>query len=777
MKEVEAVLNKGNKNGHGKKSVKKSKVSYEQQVNQMNMLFEQGKYSELANELIKANSSFLKTKEGENPIELFFAGFFRKDLSKKPVKMKSRVEKEEVADDNYYPMDPGREEGTKKLIRELFRLMCQNVVPCIPIYEDWLRKLRNGEVKHAETIKDNEKIVGKLALDLTTRTNQNGLFVADSQNIFRAIKKGLFDNKVLLDSIPGVDKFMDIEGEVKNEFLSKLDDEKKGKYDLLHRELAGEDRVSSTGFGVKANPHPDESNLFAILPENLGKKQVKLTKEEKKATIEDCQKKIRNCREFLEYVNDMIQDVKDMLEKLEEYEAGHGKSASYIALHDEMVNFTKLGQNFKYKNKYNKFEYYTILSQKVVELAVEQLKKTAEAYEKAHTGFTNIFNSNWGYGRERLKISRDLIKLTSNGKQYLQRYAKFGEAPEILIDNLEKQISELKGYDEESDSYDEEDLSIIDTNTKKIKLGNMEEQDPDYLSISEVNNKLLPDKLVLPKLGDTRNERFENYIKSHTIEGGYTTTDRDKMERAISKVLAAQSMKIQGMEYNESKIRDYAKKIASCYSIKRLSKSQLNNILKNKNTVYRFGDKQREQLYEIKNGTKEDFSKDMSRLHKACIKNDKLSEEYKNVMKCVKNAADLSKGIPAGGKEYKAYREACMNILFRASIFLKSDAAKKTDDLSKECFSNVLDAVSIVSKYTAGNGRIANERVLDIVATMNKTIKREKDMTWRPADVLCHGVDWAEKAKADRMKKNAETKNEVLSQGKKSSEKNIKIIA
>ena len=241
---------------------------------------------------------------------------------------------------------------------------------------------------------------------------------------------------------------------------------------------------------------------------------------------------------------------------------------------------------------------------------------------------------------------------------------------------------------------------------------------------------------------------FDNYMLLHT--GRLAGNTEAEKQTNLSKVLAAYSMKATGKKFNVKEIRKTAKYIEELYDIKNLKGERLDNALKDVNYTLKEGARLRNKLYGINDV--QSYLKDMKTLSQNLTPEKGHSDEYKKLVKCIKDIASLDKTTSNLSENEKQESIIYANIKLVQAVekYIKGRenvSSKKPG--TQACVNNALDALSILSKHTKTESMPVNNKAVSIINGMNKL--RKGDQVINIASFDTHfGAENAKNAKAQR---------------------------
>lgn len=223
-------------------------------------------------------------------------------------------------------------------------------------------------------------------------------------------------------------------------------------------------------------------------------------------------------------------------------------------------------------------------------------------------------------------------------------------------------------------------------------------------------------------------KNFESYIRMHTGEYGGKT---DKERRAnMTKVLAAYTLKKLDQPFNVKEIHKTAEYIKGLYMLDDSTgiiggQNALENAMKSKESVLAAGEKVRRQIYDVKDRKYDQFSADMKTLLGYMRSADGRSKEYTSFYNAVKAASELTETTKdmTPSKKAAAYRQTNIDIIYTIQKYVKGKEKVRISNKGNDAFSNAMDALSVISKYTKEPGQQINIKVVDVVGNINKIRK------------------------------------------------------
>ncbi len=224
---------------------------------------------------------------------------------------------------------------------------------------------------------------------------------------------------------------------------------------------------------------------------------------------------------------------------------------------------------------------------------------------------------------------------------------------------------------------------------------------------------------------------YETYYAMH-LGANAGATDAEKVEN-FCKIYAARVLEKNDREFDIKEIHKYAKTVKMTYQPELLSSEELTHALTDINNVFFAGKKLWDDSYKIKNDRYDAYVSDMKALRRTMKSDKKRSPEYKALVASVEKASKLDR-IAANmtpAQKAQAFGLANLAIIQAIQKYAKGKEAVRTSTAGQDRFDNMLDALSIVSKYTNGSGEEMNPNLKPILQKINK--KRGADERINPS--------------------------------------------
>ena len=256
--------------------------------------------------------------------------------------------------------------------------------------------------------------------------------------------------------------------------------------------------------------------------------------------------------------------------------------------------------------------------------------------------------------------------------------------------------------------------------------------------------KEAPKKAEKAPKKDKRSEAYDNYMKRHT--GEHMGKDHKTMVENFAKVIAAYSLKGNGIKFSVDKIHDYVDVMKENLCLDDLPDDVLRQNLASVKTAILSCDERRQEIYKIDDI--ESFRKDMEELKKNMLDPKKRSDEYKDLVKCVDRVINLKNKeneFKNPEERQRAYNQAAFLVTFGATQYMKGKKSVRSTDDGKYRFNNALDSLAIVAKH-ASKSEHRIEKVLDRI----NHVRGKKEPIDKSTFKQTYGVNHAEAAKAAR---------------------------
>ena len=237
-----------------------------------------------------------------------------------------------------------------------------------------------------------------------------------------------------------------------------------------------------------------------------------------------------------------------------------------------------------------------------------------------------------------------------------------------------------------------------------IKFYNMPTFEADDENKKIKINIPLPDKKTIGKKKAKLPVSFDSYILLHTTEGGLEAETLEEKNTAISKVLAAYTLKKLNRKFSIKEIHKVAEHISKTYGINEMMQAEnIDDILKNKKSVMEFGEERRRSLYDIEPEKYDSFVDEMKTLSENMISSKGHSDEYKALFDAVKEASELNVKTADMSPEKKAkeFRNISIKVVHAVDAYTTGKEKIRWTTKGEDCFNNAMDALSVVSRNTA----------------------------------------------------------------------------
>lgn len=364
---------------------------------------------------------------------------------------------------------------------------CQTALEFEKKTEKWREKVNNGEIDHCYVVEGDEKRTNQLVKDLTVSEYGKAFDIFPfSQNFLKSCfnKHSANINKVYINEA------LDDKSE---EFIAAF--AKKNNIDaikmrkLISETTEHEPSHEKTGLKTRMHWKEGENPIESIDPIITAQEQK--TDRQLFDRSEELIKQIEDSKRFVNDFKQSVENAKSMLARLEAArKPGEPQldddgnpidtnSQTYKDLHKALTEYCKIG-TAQYKLVVNDMEVNTNHYDRfVLKQATDRLMEAASNYETAHSGTSHLFQSNWGYGKERLNISREAKQLCKFNNIYLKASPAKGE----LIIEQERELrfvrAELKNHRKQE---------VVQLDNKNVPFSNDIGQKADGLRRSVTKN-------------------------------------------------------------------------------------------------------------------------------------------------------------------------------------------------------------------------------------------------------------------------------------------------
>ena len=624
------------------------------------------------------------------------------------------------------------------IAKNIYTAVCnetnKNLSKAIPVYKRWEEKLKNGQIRDTELYVDKPKNVRLLARGLTVNQGKEGHMVANSFNLQNQMKFIMQSAGMVIDDKSGPELADEWVNESINDYCEKNNLSKEEFRGFS--ELFGDVNMSETeiGFFVRKSDKELESDHFEEIPGELKEVKDLRTKEDVDEYVNKGKADIEKHKAYDEHVLDIVEQAKEILQRLEKTEEGHGKSDSYKRMHDALENFTKLGEAYMHPDLHRPVKDITM---NIVQNAFDVLCREAAAYEKDHSGITNIHRSNFGYGAERLAISRELKAFANDKRNSLEPYGFVKSSLNSAVKEATKKVEFVNRYM----TLNNRETINPDIYKNMIEEPNIQRQD-DLADVVPVDPKSLP-------VG------YDSYMTLHTFEGGLQAKNSKALAEALAKNMAAYSLKKENADFSVKSIHKVADEIKDLFCLDQMKLGDMYQALEDPKTAREFGDKVRSDLFDIKEDKYMEYIRAMKKLDGFMMSDRNQSKEYKNLRKCVTDAANLGENLNnmTADEKKEAFRNANMKLVHAIKKFTKGNEKISRDPVTNARFDNSLDALAIVSKYTKQDGMVASQPAANIVSSINRVRGKNNKINLSELDKK-YGGNHAEKAAENLVRPN-----------------------
>ncbi|SEP60842.1 hypothetical protein SAMN02910369_00267 [Lachnospiraceae bacterium NE2001] len=217
---------------------------------------------------------------------------------------------------------------------------------------------------------------------------------------------------------------------------------------------------------------------------------------------------------------------------------------------------------------------------------------------------------------------------------------------------------------------------------------------------------------------------YDSYMNLHS--GAKAGATDDEKRKNISKVIAAYSLKKLGKPFSIKDIHKNAEQIEKIYLLDKDTASiyqnkDLESITKDIKSIIAAGEKQRLNLYGIKNDQQQQFIEDMKKLLKSMRSPNGRSKEYTHLYNTVKRASEMNEyteGLPSKNRDDE-FCQINLDVINAVQKYVKGKETVRRSTKGNEAFASSMDALSIVSKYTKQPGQEVNPIIADVVNEIN----------------------------------------------------------
>ena len=393
----------------------------------------------------------------------------------------------------------------------------------------WEDKIRKGEIPNAYMIADEPKRVTQLAHALVAAQYGTDIdclpFIAISLRQCFGFHSANLDDQEMEEALNTMqDKFLADSAKEKGIAVEKM-------YELIQLTSEHDPNDAKTGLRPKQNFKEGE-DIFEWVDPLITQIQGK-TPDQLYDRAQELTKKIEESRRFVKDIKQSVKNAKKMLAKLEaarkpgepqlddEGNPIDTNSDSYRQLHEALENYCKIGtKEFKVtlpdgsvvnSDHYDKF---------VLKDATDKLMEAAANYEREHSGAAHLFQSNWGYGKDRLDISRQAIQLCKFNEEYIKKNSAKNE----ITSEFEKELKLIHAEQKHRG------LSIIPINNVKSGFANEIDKTAEKLRISVGKNAVSSDAYAdLFDLTDN-SQRLCRRLENATLRNDIKTARKVAME-------------------------------------------------------------------------------------------------------------------------------------------------------------------------------------------------------------------------------------------------------
>lgn len=611
-------------------------------------------------------------------------------------------------------LSQNNKETLKALWEALQKERDKNIVLAGAAYDQWHAQIQKGSVKDTELYISNNENVRRLAHDFAFNQGGYGVKAQASVNAEKKIKKMLEQSGATIDGASGQAKLEDWAKTVNQKSVSEYGVKLEDYNEYVTQASLQGNQAEHIGFKVKKTKEIDTDNPFEDIPADLKTFKSFKNKYDVEHYVEGIEESYKVRRQYEVLVKDMVEEAKEILARLEATEPGHSKSQTYKNMHDALQNFTTLGTAYA-DPEFAEFG-DGLLREKIVPKDVNQaftrLIEAASEYETDHSGFSNLHRSNFGYGKTRLDISREIKKFSNFNKGRLSKYDdKKLNSMDTFIKKKKAHISLLNQY----------------LAAKKIK-GAVASSGFLKDNVPMPDPEMRKREVDIHRRPETPDLSFKNYMLLHTFEGGFKPKNRAEKIQAIAKVIVAYSQsKVEGARFSIDEIHKFVPQVIETYCLNDLSTTELNKALKNTKEAPKLCDKQRFGIYEPKGMKHAEFIAEMGKLKDTLIPKRGQSEAYKKVYDAATAVAELNQNANYNTYEARiAVTDANQKLLQAVSAYVKGNEKVKKNADERAAFNNVMDILSVVSKYTRREGMLGNDRALEVIDSVNK-VRKDKE--------------------------------------------------
>ena len=704
-------------------------------MGELNNLLNEGDYYTLAEKLIKGNANAVIYSETEyaeigqanaDTVQAFLTDLVRVD-----------TEGTEIT--------PDRHASILGLLHALSTLKVDYVEAGYKDREKWLGKLKNGEVSGVELVRDEDKIVEGIAHDFILSNSAPTIYSSQAESImqniyFKVSADDRRDQKVKGATFGGEsarDLYVKQVQDVTEQYIKEKGIEE--NYADHRAEIDNRERNDyKTGFYVRFSTSPDPKNLFEKVPEHIAKLNAINSEEEIISYESEIREKIDFYKNYEREVQASIEVAKKLLRELEATEPGHTKSESYKELHFALKNFTKLGNGFYNVDKHVESNEIGVAD---VNVAIDELRFKAYNYIEAHTGMSNLFNSNVGYGATRLSLARDIYDFSNRTGVNVDKYGQFTGVPKEKIKGQEKLLK-----------YANKKRKLLDAPERPINPEEVDEAEIYITSDLKTAKSLARQHDTYMRENPVHGKSYENYIKLRT---GYNAVfgDPAKTQDRLANVIAANLLKASGKEFSTSLIHSTAKSIKSMTEFKTISTDPHKVLcsMLNPEAADRTTKRLISNTYGIAPENIEKYVRRMTKLYNNMKPKGSQSTEYRAFKTAVENIKNLATNFDLTKDEGR--QQACeqvvqmnANLIAAVGKYTSGKEAVRTTNEGQYRYENAMDALSIL----VDEAPKTKDQAMEIVNKTNK-VRKVKESSKDYVDLINYGEMRAAQSLKDRQ--------------------------
>ncbi len=314
-------------------------------------------------------------------------------------------------------------------------------------------------------------------------------------------------------------------------------------------------------------------------------------------------------------------------------------------------------------------------------------------------------------------------------------------------------VGSINDYEEEDNSFEELENEELEKAKKKKELAE-DELNRELNNTFEIGeNETLEQhfKGENGKMSAEDEKKYYSYMESHTGDKIKEKSPREKIE-ALSKAAAAYMMvkATSTRVYNTNTIHKNATKIKQTLDLSNLHEIDVDDMLSSPENLKKGVNERLNHLY----GNEKNFDeyiKKMKTLSENLMSDDNRSKEYKAMVRCIKEVAQLKPGDKDEiiSKNYK--------LMESVEKYMKGKKRVRKTEVGVEHFNNALDALAIMNEYNP----MLTDKVASLVDRVNEVRGSELADHKDHVDIADFGAERAVEAKAKRIERTKEKKREL----------------